>query len=190
MSTIDVSEIKPGTKLLIEGQPYVVIERQFVKPGKGSAFTRTRMKNLLTGRNIENNIRSGEKLETADVEEKAMSFLYKEGDDFVFMDQQSYDQINVAKEAVAEHWQWLKDNMICQIQFFNGKVIGITLPNFVEVRITHSEPGVKGDTSGNVTKPATIETGAEIQVPLFVGEGDLVRIDTRSGEYCERVLGK
>jgi elongation factor P len=190
MSSIDVSEIKPGTKLLIDGQPYIVIERQFVKPGKGSAFTRTKMKNLLTGRNIENNIRSGEKLETADVEEKAMSFLYKEGDDFVFMDQQSYDQINVTKEAVSDQWRWLKDNMITQIQFFNGKVIGITLPNFVEVRITHSEPGVKGDTSGNVTKPATIETGAVVNVPLFVNEGDLIRIDTRSGDYCERVLGK
>jgi elongation factor P len=145
------------------------------------------MKNLLTGRNIEHNIRSGEKLETADVEEKAMSFLYKEGEDFIFMDQQSYDQINVLKDAVADQWKWLKDNMICQIQFFNGKVIGITLPNFVEMKITHSEPGAKGDTSGNVTKPATVETGAQIAVPLFVNEGDNVRIDTRSGEYCERV---
>jgi elongation factor P len=190
MGSIDVTDIKPGTKLLIEGQPYVVIERQFVKPGKGTAFTRTKMKNLLTGRNIENNIRSGEKLETADVEEKAMSFLYKEGDDFVFMDQQNYEQINVLKEAVADQWQWLKDNMVCSIQFFNGKVIGIALPNFVEMRITHSEPGVKGDTSGNVTKPATIETGAVVAVPLFVNEGDMIRIDTRSGEYCERVLGK
>lgn len=190
MSSIDVSEIKPGTKLLIEGQPYVVIERQFVKPGKGSAFTRTKMKNLLTGRNIENNIRSGEKLETADVEEKQMTFLYKEGEDFVFMDQQNYEQINVLKDAVAEQWQWLKDNMAASIQFWNGKVIGLTLPNFVEMRITHSEPGVKGDTSGNVTKPATIETGAVIQVPLFVNEGDMIRIDTRSGEYCERILGK
>jgi elongation factor P len=190
MSTIDVSEIKPGTKLLIDGQPYVVIERQFVKPGKGTAFTRTKMKNLLTGRNIENNIRSGEKLESADVEEKAMAFLYKEGDDFVFMDQQNYEQINVLKEAVDDQWRWLKDNMVAQIQFWNNKVIGITLPNFVEMRITHSDPGVKGDTSGNVTKPATIETGAVVNVPLFVNEGDRVRIDTRSGEYCERVLGK
>jgi len=190
MSSIDVSELKPGTKLLIDGQPYVVIERQFVKPGKGAAFTRTKMKNLLTGRNIENNIRSGEKLETADVEEKAMSFLYKEGEDFVFMDQTNYEQINVLKDAVADQWRWLKDNMICQIQFFNGKVIGIALPNFVEMRVTATEPGARGDTSGNVTKPATIETGAQLGVPLFVNEGDLIRIDTRSGEYCERVLGK
>ncbi len=190
MSTIDVSEIKQGTKLLIDGQPYVVLERQFVKPGKGTAFTRTRMKNLLTGRNIENNIRSGEKLEAADVEEKQMTFLYKEGEDFVFMDQQNYEQINVLKDAVGDQWQWLKDNMPAQIQFWNEKVIGITLSNFVEMRITHSDPGVKGDTSGNVTKPATIETGAIVAVPLFVNEGDMIRIDTRSGEYCERVLGK
>src|SRR3954462_2628712 len=106
MSTIDVSDIKPGTKLLIENQPYVVIERQFVKPGKGTAFTRTKMKNLLTGRNIEHNIRSGEKLETADVEEKGMTFLYKDGDDFVFMDQQNYEQINVLKDAVGDSWRW------------------------------------------------------------------------------------
>ena len=189
MGNIDVSDIKQGTKLLIDGQPYVVIERQFVKPGKGTAFTRTKLKNLLTGRNIENNIRSGEKLETADVEEKQMSFLYKEGEDFVFMDQTSYEQLTVLKDAVAEQWQWLKDNMVCQVQLWNGKVIGITLPNFVELRITHSEPGARGDTSGNVTKPATLETGASIGVPLFVNEGDLIRIDTRSGEYCERVKG-
>src|SRR5690242_10065086 len=174
MSTVDASDLRKGIKLLIDGQPYVVLDCQFVKPGKGSAFTRTKLKNLLTGRNIENNIRSGEKLETADVEEKQMSFLYKEGDDFVFMDQTSYEQLPVTKEAVGEMWQWLKDNMVCQIQLWNGKVIGVTLPNFVELRITHSEPGARGDTSGNVTKPATLETGASIGVPLFVNEGDLV----------------
>src|SRR5437588_7557503 len=173
MSTVDASDLRPGLKLLIDGQPYVVVERQFVKPGKGAAFTRTRLKNLLTGRNIENNIRSGEKLETADVEEKAMSFLYKEGDDFVFMDQTNYEQINVMKEAVGDQWRWMKDNMICQIQFFNGKVIGIALPNFIEMRVLETEPGARGDTSGNVTKPAKIETGAQIGVPLFVNEGDL-----------------
>ena len=190
MSSIDASELKPGLKLLIEGQPYVVIERQFVKPGKGAAFTRTRLKNLLTGRNIENNIRSGEKLELADVEERAMSFLYKESDDFIFMDQTNYEQITVSKDAVGDQWRWLKDNMVCQLQFWNSKIIGLTLPNFVEMRITHADPGARGDTSGNVTKPATVETGAQLGVPLFVNEGDLIRIDTRSGEYCERVLGK
>ena len=186
----DTSDIRKGLKVLMDGNPYTVVEFQFVKPGKGAAFTRTKFKNLLTGDTIERNIRSGEKLEPANVETRDMQFLYKEGNDLVFMDQTNYEQINVMKDAVAEQWQWLKDNMICQIQFFNGRVIGVGLPNFVEMRITHSEPGVKGDTSGNVTKPAIIETGASLGVPLFVNEGDLIRIDTRSGEYCERVLGK
>jgi elongation factor P len=189
MSSIEASELRPGLKLLIDGQPYVVIERHFVKPGKGAAFTRTKMKNLLTGRNIENNIRSGEKIELADVEEKPMSFLYKEADDFVFMDQESYDQIHISKDLLGDDWRWLKDNMVCHVLFWNGRSIGITLPNFVELRVMKSEPGVKGDTSGGAMKPATLETGATINVPLFINEGDLLRIDTRSGEYCERVKG-
>jgi elongation factor P len=189
MGSIEATEIRPGSKLLIDGQPYVVIERQFVKPGKGAAFTRTKMKNLLTGRNIESNIRSGEKIEEADIEEKAMSFLYKEGEDFVFMDQQSYEQVNLLKDLVGDEWRWLKDNMVCHVLFWNGRAIGVTLPNFVELKVTHSEPGVKGDTSSGATKPATLETGATINVPLFINEGDNLRIDTRTGEYCERVKG-
>jgi elongation factor P len=187
MSTVDASDLRPGLKLLLDGQPYIVVERQFVKPGKGAAFTRTKLKNLLTGRNVEHNIRSGEKLEEADVEEKAMSFLYKEGDDFVFMDQQSYEQVTVPAATLGDEWRWLKDNMVCHVLFWNGRTIGITLPNFVELKVTHSEPGVKGDTSSGAQKPATLETGATINVPLFINEGDLLRIDTRSGEYCERV---
>jgi elongation factor P len=189
MATVDASELRPGLKLLMEGQPYIVVERQFVKPGKGAAFTRTKLKNLLTGRNVEHNIRSGEKLEEADVEEKAMSFLYKEGQDFVFMDQQSYEQVMIASEQIGDDWKWLKDNMVCHVMFWNGRSIGVTLPNFVELRVTHSEPGVKGDTSSGATKPATLETGATINVPLFINESDLLRIDTRTGEYCERVKG-
>jgi elongation factor P len=187
--SIDASDLRPGLKLLIDGQPYIIIERQFVKPGKGAAFTRTKMKNLLTGRNIENNIRSGEKLEEADIEDKQMSFLYKEAADFVFMDQASYEQVTIAKDLIGDDWRWLKDNMVCQVMFWNGRAIGVTLPNFVELRVEKSEPGVKGDTSGGASKPATLETGASINVPLFINEGDLLRIDTRSGEYCERVKG-
>jgi elongation factor P len=189
MATVDATELRPGHKLLIDGQPYTVIERQFVKPGKGAAFTRTKMKNLLTGRNIENNIRSGEKIELADIEEKAMSFLYKEASDFVFMDQESYEQITIINDLIGDDWKWLKDNMVVHVMFWNGRAIGVTLPNFVELRVTSSEPGVKGDTSGGATKPATLETGATINVPLFINEGDLLRIDTRTGEYCERVKG-
>src|SRR5262249_9367295 len=126
----DTSDLRKGLKVLIDGQPYVVLEAQFVKPGKGAAFTRTKMKNLLTMGNIERNIRSGEKIEPADVEERTMTFLYKEGDDFIFMDQQSYDQLTVSKQTMGDDWQWLKDNMVCQVLFFNNKSIGITLPNF------------------------------------------------------------
>jgi elongation factor P len=189
MSSVDATELRPGLKLLIDGQPYLVIERQFVKPGKGAAFTRTRMKNLLTGRNIESNIRSGEKIELADIEDKEMSFLYKEATDFVFMDQVSYEQINILGDLIGDDWRWLKDNMVVRVMFFNGRAIGVTLPNFVELRVKSSEPGIKGDTSGGAQKPATLETGATINVPLFINEGDLLRIDTRSGEYCERVKG-
>ncbi|HZS40733.1 MAG TPA: elongation factor P [Polyangia bacterium] len=187
MGSVEATELRTGLKVLIDGQPYIVIERQFVKPGKGAAFTRTKFKNLLTGRNVEHNIRSGEKLEEADVEEKAMAFLYKEGDDFVFMDQQNYEQVTVPAATLDQDWRWLKDNMVCHVLFWNGRTIGITLPNFVELKVTHSEPGVKGDTSSGATKPATLESGATINVPLFINEGDTLRIDTRSGEYCERV---
>jgi elongation factor P len=189
MSSVDATELRPGLKLLIDGQPYLVIERQFVKPGKGAAFTRTRMKNLLTGRNIESNIRSGEKIELADIEDKEMSFLYKEATDFVFMDQVSYEQINILGDLIGDDWRWLKDNMVVRVMFFNGRAIGVTLPNFVELRVKSSEPGIKGDTSGGAQKPATLETGATINVPLFINEGDLLRIDTRTGQYCERVKG-
>jgi elongation factor P len=183
----ETSDLRKGLKVLMDGQPYNVVECQFVKPGKGAAFTRTKLKNLLTGGVIERNIRSGEKLEGADVEERAMTYLYKEGDDFVFMDQQTYDQATVPASILDEDWRWLKDNMACHVLFWNGKAIGITLPNFVELKVTASEPGIKGDTSGGAMKPATLETGATVNVPLFIKEGDLLRIDTRSGEYCERV---
>ena len=185
----DTSEIRKGLKVLIDGNPYTVIEFQFVKPGKGAAFTRTRFKNLLSGAVIERNIRSGEKLEPANVEEKSMQFLYREGEDFVFMDNASYEQTHVGATIVGDDWKFLKDNLECQVLFFNERPVGVTLPNFVTLRITKCEPGVRGDTSGNVTKPATVETGGTIQVPLFVKEGETIRVDTRSGEYVERVAG-
>ena len=186
----DTSEIRKGLKVLLDdGNPYTIIEFQFVKPGKGAAFTRTRFKNLLSGNVIERNIRSGEKLEPANVEEKSMQFLYREGEMFVFMDNSSYEQTHVATETVGDDWKFLKDNLECQVLFFNERPVGVTLPTFVIVRITKCEPGVRGDTSGNVTKPATIETGAEVGVPLFVKEGESIRVDTRSGEYVERVAG-
>ncbi len=189
MSAYDTSDLKKGLKILIDGVPYVVLEAQFVKPGKGAAFIRTKMKNLLYGGNIERNIRSNEKIEPADVEEHPMTFLFKEGDDFVVMDQTSYEQTPISKEVMGDGWKWLKDNMVVQVTFYNGRPLDVALPNFVELKITQSDPGARGDTSGNVLKPATLETGAVIGVPLFVNEGEIIKIDTRSGEYVERVKG-
>ena len=185
----DTSDIRKGLKVLIDGNPYTVVEFQFVKPGKGQAFTRTKFKNLLSGAVIERNLRSGEKLEPANVEEKSMQFLYREGEDFVFMDNTSYEQTHVAENLIGDDYTYLKDNLECAVMFFNERPVGVTLPNFVSLRITKCEPGVRGDTSGNVTKPATVETGGTIQVPLFVKEGETIRVDTRTGEYVERVAG-
>jgi elongation factor P len=183
----DTSDIRKGLKVLIDGNPYTVVEFQFIKPGKGAAFTRTKFKNLLTGAVIERNIRSGEKLEPANVEEREMQFLYKEGDDLVFMDQKSYEQVSVARELIGEPADLMKDNLPCSVLFFNERPVDVSLPTFVFLEVTASEPGVRGDTSGNVTKPATVETGAEIAVPLFINIGDLIKIDTRTHSYVERV---
>lgn len=183
----DTSDIRKGLKVLMDGNPFTVVEFQFVKPGKGAAFTRTKFKNLLTGAVVERNIRSGEKLEPANVEEKSMQFLYKEADDLVFMDESSFEQVSIRREMVGDNWDLMKDNMPCSVLFFNERPVDISLPTFVVLEVTASEPGVRGDTSGNVTKPATVETGAEIQVPLFIRVGDVVKIDTRTHEYVERV---
>jgi len=185
----DTSDIRKGLKVLIDGNPYTVVEFQFVKPGKGAAFTRTRFKNLLSGAVIERNIRSGEKLEPANVEERSMQFLFREGEDFVFMDQATYEQMHVGKDIIGDDTRFLKDNLECAVLIFNDRPVGVTLPNFVEIRVVKSEPGARGDTSGGATKQATLETGAVINVPLFIKEGELLRIDTRSGEYVERVAG-
>ncbi len=182
-------DIRKGVKLMFEGTPYVVVEAQFVKPGKGAAFTRTKMKNILTGGVVERNFRGNEDLSPANVEDREMTFLYKEGDAFVFMDKDSYEQIHVSEDIVDDAWQWMKDNLDCQVMIYNGRPIGVTPPNFVELKIVESEPGVRGDTATNVTKPAKLETGATVGVPLFVNEGETIRIDTRNGSYMERVKG-
>ncbi|RMH38872.1 MAG: elongation factor P [Deltaproteobacteria bacterium] len=183
----ETSDIRKGLKVLMDGQPYTVVEFQFVKPGKGSAFTRTKFKNLLTGAVIEKNIRSGEKLEPANVEEKTMQYLYADGDDFVFMDTQTYEQVTVSGDVVGEDADLLLDNAECTVLFFNERAVGVTLPTFIVVKIVESEPAVKGDTATNVTKPAKIETGATVQVPLFINEGDTIKVDTRTRQYVERV---
>jgi elongation factor P len=183
----DTSDIRKGLKVLMDGNPWTVTEFQFVKPGKGAAFTRTVFKNLLNGKTKEMNIRSGEKLEPANVDQRDMQFLYKEGGDLVLMDQTNYEQVTVSAEMVGKAAGLLKDNLPCTVLFFNERAIDVTLPTFVQLEITASEPGVRGDTSGNVLKPATVETGAEIMVPLFIRVGDLIKIDTRTNEYVERI---
>jgi elongation factor P len=183
----ETSDIRKGLKVIMEGVPFEVIYFQFVKPGKGQAFTRTKLRNMLTGTVFERTFKSGEKLEKADLEERQMQYLYPEDGFYVFMDTTTYDQLRVTEEQMGDNKYYVSDSLMCSVLLFNEKPIGITPPNFVEFKIETTEPGFKGDTSGNTTKPAKIITGLEIQVPLFINEGEWVRIDTRTGEYSERV---
>ena len=183
----DTSDLRKGLKIMVDGSPYIVVEAQFVKPGKGQAFTRTKMKNLLSGGVIERNIRSGEKMDGANVEDREFTYLYKENaDSFAFMDKKNYEQVSVMATVVDDSWKFLKENLDVHLTFYNDRVISVTLPNFVEVKVTATEPGVKGDTATGASKLATIETGAEISVPLFINEGDILKVDTREGKYLER----
>ncbi len=184
---MDSSDIRKGLKMMWDGQPYVVVDFQFVKPGKGQAFTRTKMKNLLTGNVLERNIRSGDKFDPADVEERSMQYIYPEGESYVFMNATSGEQVSVSAEAVGDSKDFLIDGIEVGILIYRGNPINISLPPHITVEIIESEPGVKGDTASNVTKPATISTGATINVPLFINPGEWVRVDTRTGEYQERV---
>ena len=183
----DTTDIKKGFKMLIDGQPYAVVDHQFVKPGKGQAFIRTKLKNMMTGAVIDRTFKSGEKLEKADTEERTMQYLYPEGDMYVFMDNETYEQMRISKDVLAENTYYLLDNMNIDVMLFEGKPIGVTPPTFVELEVVETEPGFKGDPSGNTTKPATLTTGLQVNVPLFVNQGDMLKIDTRTGEYVERV---
>jgi elongation factor P len=184
---MDTSDIRKGLKMMMDGQPYIVVDFQFVKPGKGQAFTRVKIRNMATGAVLERTFKSGEKLEPADVEERTLQYIYPEGTDFVFMDAQTGEQITVSGEKVGDQSRWLSDGMNVDVTIFNGIPIGIDLPNAVTLQIVSSEPGVKGDTASGASKPATLSTGATINVPLFVNEGEWVKVDTRDGSYLERV---
>jgi elongation factor P len=183
----DTSDIRKNLKIVLDGYPYAVVDHQFVKPGKGQAFTRTKLKNMITGAVLERTFKSGEKLEKADMEERQMQYLYPEGDQFVFMDTTSYNQINLGREVLGDTPDYLQDGMMVDVLFWSDRPIGVTPPIFVELEVTETEPGFKGDTTSNVGKPATLSTGKVISVPLFVNQGDLLKIDTRTGEYVERV---
>lgn len=183
----DTSDIRKGLKITIDGVPFVFVEFQFVKPGKGQAFTRSKMRNMISGSIMEKTWKQGEKFPRADLEERQMQFLYKEGEDFVFMDTGNYEQIQLGADQMADTAEYLLDGTMVDILLFEGRAIGITPPTFVELKVVETEPGFKGDTSGNTGKPATMNTGLKVQVPLFVNEGETIRIDTRTGEYVERV---
>ena len=185
----ETSDIRKGLKITMDGQPYTIVESQFVKPGKGQAFTRTKMKNLITGAVLEKTYKTGERLEPADVEERQMQYLYPEGDSWVFMDTQTYDQMQLGPDEMAGNEGYLMDGMEVDILLWSGRAIGITPPTFVEQTVTWTEPGFKGDTTSNITKPAKTETGLEVSVPPFVDVGQKIKIDTRTGAYVERVKG-
>jgi elongation factor P len=181
------SDIRKGLKIQIEGTPYVVVEFQFVKPGKGVAFTRTKLKNMTSGAVIERTFRSGDKLEPADLEERQMQFLYMENGMYTFMDTANYDQLQLTEEQLGDNRYYLKDGTMVDVLMFGPKPIGVTVPNFVDLKVVATEPGFKGDTSAGTTKPATLETGLTINVPLFVNQDESIRVDTRTGAYSERV---
>jgi len=182
----NTSEIRAGMKVEIEREPYLILGNEFVKPGKGQAFNRIKMKNMITGRVVERTYKSGEKFDIADIEEAAMRFLYKDGEDAVFMDEKTFDQTTVSKDLIASLNQWLMEEVPYQVVFYKGAVIEILPPTFLEMKITETSPGVRGDTSGRVLKPAVTETGAKIQIPIFIEEGQKIKVDTRTGEYVSR----
>jgi elongation factor P len=184
---VDTAQFRNGLKIELDGAPFTITYFQHVKPGKGGAFVRTKVKNLLNGKVLERTFRAGEKLETPDVEERKMQYLYLDGSDLVFMDTDTYDQIPIAEDVVGGDRLLLKENTNVEVLFWNGKPVNIELPAFIEAEVTQSDPGLKGDTSSGAQKPATLETGATIQVPLFIKEGDVLRIDTRTRAYTERV---
>jgi len=184
---LETSDIRKGLKVQMEGVPFEVVYFQFVKPGKGQAFTRTKLRNMMTGAVIERTFKSGERLEKADMEEREMQYLYPEDDFYVFMDTGNYEQLRMTAEQLGDNKYYLTDGLMCQVLLYNERPIGVTPPTFVEFEITETEPGFKGDTSGGTTKPARIITGLEIQVPLFIEQGGRVKTDPRTGDYSERV---
>ncbi len=184
---ITAGEFRNGITFELEGNVYQVVEFQHVKPGKGAAFVRTKIKNVITGGVVEKTFRPTEKFEKAHIERKDMEYSYNDGDLYYFMDQETFDMIPISAEQVGDALKFVKENMVCKILSYKGNVFGIEPPTFVELAIAETEPGFKGDTATGATKPATLETGAVIQVPLFVDGSDIIRVDTRTGEYMERV---
>jgi elongation factor P len=187
VGTYNTSDFRKGLKVQIDGDPYLMIECNFVKPGKGNALYKCRLRHLIRNTVIDRTYKGGDSLESADVEEIAAQFLYRQVDTFVFMDTTSYEQYELSAEQVDEAWKYLKEGTVCSMLLFNNSPIGITPPNHVVLKVEYCEPGAKGNTATNVTKPAKVETGAEIMCPAFINQGELIKVDTRTGEYVERV---
>jgi elongation factor P len=181
------SDLRKGLKIQIDGEPYIVIDFEFSKPGKGQALYRTKMRNMITGNQFTNTYRSNDKFEKPDLEERTMQFLYSQDDEYHFMDTSSYEQIFLTREQLGDNLNYLVDNMEVQVLFFGSKPIDISLPTFVNLEVIKADPWVKGDTSGTDTKPVTVQTGYVVSVPPFVEVGDRIQIDTRTGEYITRV---
>jgi elongation factor P len=187
MASYSTNEFRSGLKLMLDGDPCTIVENEFVKPGKGQAFNRVKIRNLKTGRVIERTFKSGDSVEAADVLDTEMQYLYSDGAFWHFMHPDSFEQVAAGEAALGDSAKWLKEQDICQVTLWNGEPISITPPNHVVLRVAETDPGLKGDTSSGGNKPATLETGAVIRVPLFVEVGELLKVDTRSGEYISRV---
>ncbi|MGD8339426.1 MAG: elongation factor P [Gammaproteobacteria bacterium] len=186
MATYSTNEFRGGLKIILDSDPYTIVENEFVKPGKGQAFNRVRVRNLKTGRVVDKTFKSGETVEAADVVEQDMQYLYTDGEFWHFMLPDTYEQFGADENAVADAKQWLKEQDVCVVTLWNGAPLAVTPPNFVELKIVETDPGVRGDTAQGGVKPATLETGAVVRVPLFVEEGETIKVDTRSGEYVSR----
>lgn len=190
MAQINTTDLRGGMKIEVEGQPYTVVSNEFVKPGKGQSFNRVKIKHLLTGRQLERTFKSGEKVDVADIAETKMRMLYKEQDGVVFMDDNTFEQHKVPNESIGDFMEYLKEDLLYDIVFYKSVPVTVDPPTFMELKIIETASGERGNTaSGRVMKPAVVETGATIQVPIFVNEGEIIKVDTRTGEYVSRVSG-
>ncbi|MFC6276594.1 elongation factor P [Psittacicella hinzii] len=187
MAVFSTSDFKPGLKVIYEGEPCAIVENEFVKPGKGQAFNRTRLKKLISGKVLQVVFKSGETVEAADVFDVNLTYLYNDGEVYYFMNEETFEQIGASQEVVGDAIKWLKDQAVCIITLWNGSPIAVQPPNFVELKVVDTDPGLKGDTAGTGGKPATLETGAVVRVPLFIQIDEVIRVDTRSAEYIGRV---
>lgn len=186
MASVSTNEVKVGMKVEVDREPYLIINNEFVKPGKGQAFNRIKMKNMINGRVVEKTYKSGDKLDLADIEESSVRFLYKEPDGAVFMDEKTFDQTTISNDLIGQNAQWLMEEVIYHVIFYKGAPIELAPPTFMEMKVVETSPGVRGDTSGRVLKPAVTETGAKIQIPIFIEEGEKIKVDTRTCEYVSR----